>query len=357
MRSDVPIAFCLSGGIDSGALVSIASKVLGKKISCFSIIDSDERYNEHDNIKKIIKDCDVDHFPIFLKNKKDNFFNRLENLVEYHDSPISTISYFIHSYLLEDISKNNFKVSISGTGADELYTGYYDHFIQYFATIKKDDINFNQNLYYWKKFIKPNLRNQGLKNINFYRDHPNSMSNVLEKNFQLDKFAKNKSILKDIIQKNFTDDILRNRMLNEIFHEVVPVILKHDDHNSMMNSVENRSPFLDKKLLTLANSIPSNYLIRKGYQKYILRESLKDILTDEIRLDRSKKGFNASINSVVDFSNKETINKIFNKNNLVNEYIDLQKLLQSITFSQMPNHQSKLIFSIISSEIFLRKNS
>ena len=56
MRSDVPIAFCLSGGIDSGALVSIASKVLGKKISCFSIVDSDERYNEYDNIKKIVKD-------------------------------------------------------------------------------------------------------------------------------------------------------------------------------------------------------------------------------------------------------------------------------------------------------------
>ncbi len=357
MRSDVPIAFCLSGGIDSGALVSIASKILGKKISCFSIVDSDERYNEHDNIKKIVKDCDVDHFPIFLTNKKDDFFNRLEKLVAYHDSPISTISYFIHSYLLEDISKNDFKVSISGTGADELYTGYYDHYVQYFATIKKDDVNFNQNLDYWKKFIKPILRNPALMNINFYIDNPNSMSNVLEKHFELDKFAKNQSNLKDINQKNFTDDILRNRMLNEIFHEVVPVILKHDDHNSMMNSVENRSPFLDKKLLTLANSIPSNYLISYGYQKYILRESLKNILIDEIRLDRSKKGFNASINSILDLGNKETLNKIFNKNNLINEFVDLQKLLSSITLSKIPNHQSKLIFSIISSEIFLRKNS
>jgi asparagine synthase (glutamine-hydrolysing) len=44
--SDVPIAACLSGGIDSGAIVSIASKIFNKKIECFSIIDSDSRYNE-----------------------------------------------------------------------------------------------------------------------------------------------------------------------------------------------------------------------------------------------------------------------------------------------------------------------
>ena len=73
MRADVPLAFCLSGGIDSGSLVSIASKVLNKKVSCFSIIDQDERYNELKNIKKIVKDCNADHFLIFLKIKKKNF--------------------------------------------------------------------------------------------------------------------------------------------------------------------------------------------------------------------------------------------------------------------------------------------
>ena len=356
MRADVPLAFCLSGGIDSGSLVSIASKVLNKKVSCFSIIDEDERYNELENIKKIVEDCNVDHFPIFLKNKKNIFFEKINKLIEYHDSPISTISYFVHSYLLEAIAKNNFKVSISGTGADELYTGYLDHYNQYFASIENKSENFNKNLKYWEKFIKPNLRNDSLKNINFYFDSPSSMANVLEKNFALEKFARNKSNLDSIEQKIFTDNILRNRMLNEMFYEVVPVILKHDDSNSMMNSVENRSPYLNKNLLNLANTIPTEYLIKNGYQKFILRESVKGILNEDVRLDRSKKGFNASINSLIDFNDKKNIDKIFNKNSLVNEFVDLNYLSESVDYANIPNHLSKFIFSIINVEIFLNKN-
>ena len=50
MRSDVPVAFCLSGGIDSSYLYSIASKTLSHKVASFSIIDKDQRYDESKNI-------------------------------------------------------------------------------------------------------------------------------------------------------------------------------------------------------------------------------------------------------------------------------------------------------------------
>ena len=53
MRSDVDTAFLLSGGIDSGGIVSIAGNTISKKINTYSIIDNDERYNESQNIKKI----------------------------------------------------------------------------------------------------------------------------------------------------------------------------------------------------------------------------------------------------------------------------------------------------------------
>ena len=200
------------------------------------------------------------------------------------------------------------------------------------------------------------MRNPNLINISFYKENPKSMTNVFEKNFKLNNFSKLKKNYSEIEEKHLTKNILRNRMLNEMFYEIVPVILKHDDHNAMMNSVENRSPFLDKELLKFTNQIPTEYLIQNGYQKFILRESMKDILIDAVRLDRKKKGFNASINSLIDFEEPKNIDTIFNKKNIINEFIDLDKIKKTINFSKIPNHLSKFLFSIINSEIFLKKN-
>ena len=63
----------------------------------------------------------------------------------------------------------------------------------------------------------------------------------------------------------------------------------------MKYSVENRSPFLDTQLVNFMFSVPNNYLIKNGYAKYILRESFNGYLNDKVRLDRVKKGFNASV--------------------------------------------------------------
>ena len=144
-------------------------------------------------------------------------------------------------------------------------------------------------------------------------------------------------------------------MMNELFYEVVPVILKHDDLNSMYYSIENRSPYLDKELLNFALTIPTHLLISKGYQKKILRDSCEGILTDKVRLKRRKMGFNASINSIVDLD-KETIDYIFNKNSPVNEFVDTSKFKKDLDTKNIPNHISKFIFSIVNTNLFLEKN-
>ena len=127
LRADVPIAFCLSGGVDSSGLVSIAKKVFDYDVATFSIIDLDERYNEADNIEATINDLNCKNHLVNLDY--DNMFERLTDLIKYHDSPISTITYLVHSMLSEKISMDGYKISVSGTSADELFTGYYDHFL------------------------------------------------------------------------------------------------------------------------------------------------------------------------------------------------------------------------------------
>ena len=127
--------------------------------------------------------------------------------------------------------------------------------------------------------------------------------------------------------------------------------------NSMMHSVENRSPYLSKNLFNLTNKIPSELLIQNGYQKFILRESMSGILIDSVRLDRKKKGFNADLASLIDLKNKKNIDMIFNRNNLINEFVNLDFLSKSINYSKLPNHFSKFLFSLINVNIFLNKNS
>ena len=74
MRADVPIAFCLSGGIDLSLLASIAKKKLNKNISVFSILDKDTRYNERENIDETINDLKIKSNFINLENNQDFFF-------------------------------------------------------------------------------------------------------------------------------------------------------------------------------------------------------------------------------------------------------------------------------------------
>ena len=126
--SDVPIALNLSGGIDSGAICSIASKILGKKLETFSIIDSDPRYNEGNLIKATAKDCGVKTNLIKL-NKNIDFFDVLKKSTEYNHYPIFTITNLIQYYLSSFVKKRGFRVSLSGAGADEIYGGYYDHYL------------------------------------------------------------------------------------------------------------------------------------------------------------------------------------------------------------------------------------
>lgn len=355
MRSDVPIAFCLSGGVDSSLLASHAKKTFDKEISTFSIIDKDPRYDEYENIKHIIDDLKCKHELIKIDNTENIFFDRLRMLTEYHDGPIATLSYYVHSFLSENISKNGYRVAISGTGADELFTGYYDHFLLHFEALKGTKY-LNSNIASWTKFILPKIRNPYLQNSNLYIEDPDNRDLVYEKNLGVSQYSIN-TFDQKFTEENYCDELLRKRMMNELFHEVVPVILKHDDLNSMHYSVENRSPYLDRDLLEFTLTIPPHLLIANGLQKKILRDSGEGVLSDKVRLPKQKKGFNASINSVINLNNSDNLDFIFDTSSPIAEYVDLVKLRNDLNVKSIPNHLSKLIFSIISTNFFLESNN
>lgn len=352
LRSDVPLAFCLSGGIDSASLVSIAVKKFNCDVATFSIIDSDERYNEYDNIMATINDLECKHTLIELKY--EGTLSKLHDLIEYHDIPVATITYYVHSLLSEAIAKSGYRVAFSGTGADELFTGYYDHFILHLYEVRNHP-EYEKYLSDWKKNIQKFVRNPVFQNPNLYIENPRMRKHVYDDS---DEFL---TYLKDEFGEQFTeyhfcDSLLRNRMLNELFYEIIRVILHEDDLNSMKYSIENRSPYLDSRLFEFTNSTPVEYFICDGYGKYLLREAMKNILNDKVRLDRQKKGFNASIDSIVDF--KKKVNKeLLLDDGPIFDFIDRGKIEALMDSTYFSNSQSKFLFNFINAKIFLEINS
>jgi len=349
LRSDVPLAFCLSGGVDSATLASIAAKEFNYNVAAFSIIDSDERYNELDNIMATVEDIGCEYTLISLSY--ENFLEQLKDLILYHDVPVATITYYIHSLLSRSISEKGYRVAFSGTSADELFTGYYDHFLLHLYEMRNHK-NYAGWLEDWRKYTSNYIRNPILKDPDLYAVNPKAREHVFDNSQEFLDYLLidfNEGFTEEV----FCDSLLRNRMMNELFHEATRVILHEDDLNSMCYSIENRSPYLDSKLFDFMYSVPSEHLIHGGHAKYLLRESMKGVLNDHVRLDRRKRGFNASINSLVDFTDKEVLNYLLDDRARIFEILDRSKVEKLFSLNPVPNHYSKFIFSFINARIFL----
>jgi asparagine synthase (glutamine-hydrolysing) len=350
--SDRPVGFYLSGGVDTGSLTSISSKILNKKIKCFSIIDADTRYNEEKNIDITTNDLNCETIKIKFPNKED-FFERLTDLIDYHDKPISSLNYYTHSFMHNIIKKNDIKVIISGLGGDEMFTGYYDHFLMHLRELNKSD--YKINLKSWKQHIKPLILNKNLRNLDLFKNKKKREYLVtdFDKKF-INKMFTNKSI-EPFHEKKYSNSLLKNRMLNELFHELVPLICNEDDMNSMKMSIENRSPLLNKELLNFSLSLPQNMYIKDGYGKSLFRDSMKGILNDKVRLDRKKHGFNSSIHSLINLKSKKVMD-FFSKNEQLNEFINVKNFCSYLKNQKSTdNANSKFVFSVFNTAIFLKK--
>jgi asparagine synthase (glutamine-hydrolysing) len=353
IRADVPAAFCLSGGIDSGALASIATKELNYKIKTFSIIDEDLRYNEEVNIKKVVKDLNCDHE--ILQIKKDNFLSNLSNIIKYHDSPVYSLSQYLQSCLVKSISASGFKIAISGTASDELFSGYYDHYLLHFQCLQNSD-ELKKHMMAWKKYVEPHIRNKAFKDPNLFIKKPNFRDYIYDHSQTLSKYLISPEKV-EFKEKIFTKEHFTNRRLNELFYEQVQPTLNNEDLNSMMYSVENRSPFLNKKLFDFCYSIPPSMLIDNGYTKSILRESMAGILQEDIRTDRMKKGFNCSIKTLIDFNDKNTLEMLFDPKSEVFNFVNINEFKKLFNEDLTKNYFSKFIFVFLSTKLFLEQTN
>jgi len=349
LRADVPLAFCMSGGVDSNALISIAKRVFDYDVHGFTIVNTDERYEEQDIIDQTKKELSVKHEEI--RFEKTGFIENLQSLVTQRSAPVSTVSYYAHWLLIKSLSEKGYKISLSGTAADEIFSGYFDHHNAYLQVMHKFPEKFGIALNNWEKVVKPTVRNPFLRNPYLYINNPQQRNHIY---LGADKFSSflHKPWSEPFDEMFYHTDLMRNRMLNEIFHEATPVILHEDDSNAMYFSVENRSPFLDRRLFEYCNKVPTEHLIKDGKAKSLLRESMREIVPDCVLDNPRKVGLNAPIKDLLDVKNKNVVQELL-KDSPVFDVVKKDAIQYLIDKPELPNSESKFLFNFLNTKLFL----
>lgn len=348
LRSDVPIAFCLSGGIDSTTLAAISHFDFGQPIHAYSVYDEDPRYDESRNIEIAVQALGCAHH--VTHTARDGFLDRMRNLIAYHDAPLATISFYVESFLSKAISAAGYKVAITGTGADELFTGYYDHY-NFWLADRQHDGNFDTLVEDWRKGYGRFVRNPVLSDpLCFVKDASRRDHIYLERNTFNDLMIA--PIGEDFEEASFGGDLLHRRLLNEIWHESLPLMLDQNDLIFMQHSIENRTPFLDRKLAEFIFTVPAEHLIWDGFPKWLLRAAGAGKVPDDIRLNRQKQGFNASLNSVLDLKAPATRDWLLDESPIFN-LVDRERFAAFVADADERNSHSKFLFGFISAKIFL----
>ena len=353
LRADVPLAFCMSGGVDSMSLISIAKQVFGYDVHGFTIMNSDERYEESDLIEHSIARLGLRHTPITLDTHE--FLPRLRALVVQHDAPVYTISYYVHWLLMQSIHEHGYRISVSGSAADEIFSGYYDHHLAYLQEINADRAHHAVSVAAWREHVSPVVRNPFLRDPDYFVADPARREHIF---FDADEFAAQlvKPFCEPFTETDYADGLLRNRMLNELFHESVPVILHEDDHNAMAFSIENRSPFLDRELLDFTLTIPTRHLVDDGKAKAVLREAVRGIAPDAIIDNRRKVGFNAPILDLLDVRAPAVSEELL-ADSPVFDHIRRDAVEDLLALEVLPNSRSKFLFNFICAKMFLEECS
>jgi asparagine synthase (glutamine-hydrolysing) len=291
LRSDVPVGVCLSGGLDSSAIVSLLLKDFSRKdINTFSAVYNKEghKYDESGFIHEYSNQLDN---MFYISPTSDSLMKDMNNFVRAHNEPVTSTSHYAQFKVME-LAKSNVVVTLDGQGADELLAGYHYFFGIYFKELLKKVklLKLSSEILNYTKTHKDLY---GLKTFLYFLS-PSFLKTrlrVMEKGYLSKQFNENYSGENVIMDNIYGADTVYEALINH-FEYKLEHLLKWEDRNSMWYSLEARVPFLDYRLVERTLSMDSSYKIKKGMTKFLLRDSMKDILPEKIRMRKDKIGFN-----------------------------------------------------------------
>lgn len=327
LRSDVPVAAYLSGGLDSSALVSIIHQHGKVPLRTFSIGFEDKQLDESSYQKKLIQHLNADHSNITCSGNSisDNFEKTIwhteSTILRTAPTPMMQLSGLVHD--------SGYKVVLTGEGADEVFGGY-DIFkeakIRRFWSRNADsnirpillkrlypylDITKSNSRAYLEAFFGVGIENPGLP---YFSHLPRYASTSKAKMFYSDALKQElRDNAIDILESSFHKDIKSWHPFNQSqYIEAKSLMAKYllssqGDRMLMANSVEGRFPFLDHNVIEFANKLNPKLKMKVLNEKYLLKKSMSRYLPEEI-INRHKQPYRApDIPSFVNNKNQEYV--------------------------------------------------
>lgn len=252
--------------------------------------------------------------------------------------------------MFKKIHETKLKVVLDGQGSDEILLGYFSFFpfflkkkllnpfsfvneyIKGIITSELGIVKFTENLFY---FNLPLIR---------YKHVMIDSGSLVNRDFL------NSKNRKDIFYQVIGAKDLKTNRLSNLWKISLPSLLRYEDKNSMAFSVEARLPFLDHRLVELIFSIPYEMLIKDGWTKYVLRQSVKGKIPEDIRMRKGKLAF--SVPQRRWFKEmKRYMMDVFNVDYRSFEFVNRENVIQSL---ETDRYSDKLLFRVFALEKWLR---
>ncbi len=305
VTSDVPVGAFLSGGVDSSSVVAALSAAGFKpKTYCVALGGENDDTRSARSVAKHFGLSDIHEEIIVPETSLEAFVLRV---AETYDEPFTDQS-AVPSLIVAEHMKKHSTVVLGGDGADELFGGYdtYQHMRLFRAyahvpnTLRvaaaRAAAIVSPRAAYPLEVMTGDVADMYVKRFSVWKDAlPISKRYITEADLFTDTFRarilsqKKKSALYNWVKQYLPEGPLAAALLADQEGRLPDGYLYKVDMASMHSALEVRSPFLDPRVVALANQIPARLHLRQG-GKWVWRQVVQDILPQSV-LNRPKQGF------------------------------------------------------------------
>lgn len=320
MRSDVPVGMALSGGLDSSSVACMMHHIVSKNNgsvrrqskdwqNAFCATFPDHPQDESSYARDVINTTASKGF--FLTPNPDNAISYLEDMV-YSIEDICGLG--LDPWILyKTMKENGISVSLDGHGGDELLAGY-----NHYPNVMMKD---------WHRLDKSRPSIRKLNEI--YQEMTPEGNQITQFRQRLGNRPRESILRKHRLLKQdptpfyfnrYSQDKYRLEKKENLFQSLyfdfhfgsLQTILRNFDRVSMAHGVEIRSPLLDWRLVCFGFSLPSSLRISKQGTKHILRESMRGLMPENVRIRKKKLGFISPIEPLMSNKGKSKFLEILN---------------------------------------------